>query len=312
MPKSRISAKAGKPPLFRGIENFKFEYIPTLTASPLREETPLIFQIDAYPGSYIDLGMLKLTLGFRIVTSNGDRLDAEHPKVFPKSTPLYTLFQNVKIFWNHTIVYNSNFLYPWYARYILEMKTPSAQADIIKQTCFYYSDSKDLQPEYRASGDGGKMLIQGFNGEAAVPSWEDRAYTFSNSDYSEVVGPMLHDLQFQEKLLRDDVSIRMELTMAKPNFSLFAARGMSKDKCAELKFPKEIETYEYKVLIEKAVCSVPRAQISARYLPSPRSSLDSSYFFVQTGLQIHIIPKGTVNFVKQIISGYLPRRAGFL
>ncbi len=285
MQRARILPKSGKPAISREIQQYKVEQIPTSSALPLKEETPLLFQIDAQPGHYIDLSMLKLSLLFRVTNEDGSSLKADEPPVLAKSAPLYTFFRNLKVFWNQTAVYNGNFLYPWYANYILAMKMPSAQMNILYQTVLYEKDCADLQPAYR----GGKL--KSYDGEFSVPNWEVRNAKYSESKQVEVIGPILHDLQFQSKLLRDDISIRLELTMGKTQCSLFAA---------SLK-PK------YAIQIERAICFVPRAQINEKFLPVQRS-LESSYYFVQHDLQMHVIPKGTVNYMKQVISGAVPWR----
>ncbi len=39
--------------------------------------------------------------------------------------------------------------------------------------------------------------------------------------------------------------------------------------------------------------------------------LETLYYYVQHDLQIHIIPAGTGNYIKQVATGYLPRRLAF-
>ncbi len=58
---------------------------------------------------------------------------------------LYCLFRNLKVCWNHMVFFNSDFLYPWYAQYIIEMEMPGSERDILEYTMGYYDDSKDLQ-----------------------------------------------------------------------------------------------------------------------------------------------------------------------
>ncbi len=204
MNKARISPKVGKPPVSREIESVKYERLPTITALPLKEETPLIFQIDAYAGNYIDLSLLKLTLGFRILKkADMGTLGKDDPQAIPNGSPLFSLFRNLKVYWNNGVVFNANFIFPWYAQYITQMKMPSSEREVLKYTTGYYRDSTDLQPllkEGQPTGYGGSLV---------VADWGERLMKMGQSKYQGIVGPLLHDIQLQEKLLRDDVAIRI-------------------------------------------------------------------------------------------------------
>ncbi len=244
-------------------------------------------------------------MGFRITNKDGSRLvvtNAENEdlttnveKVLPISAPLYSLFRDMKIFWNQTSVFYSDFMYPWYADYVLKVKMPQAQRKALYQSVRYYNDSGDLQSAYRSNPTTKMVDLVGYDGEGTIPLWEDQAYTFGESKYMEVAGPLLHDLQFQSKLLHDDINIRIEMTLAKPEFSLFASTIGKK----------------YFVQLEKAVCVVPRVTIGPEALSLTRS-LETDYYFVQHDLTIHVIPKDTLNFSKQVASGTVPRRLWFL
>ncbi len=115
--------------------------------------------------------------------------------VLPISAPLYSFFRDLKVFWNQTPIFYSNFMYPWYADYVLKMKLPQSQRKALYESAKYYNDKTDLQNVWQ-----GQKFI-GYDGDFAVPSWEDRLYNHYNSKYVEVAGPLLHDLQFQNKLL---------------------------------------------------------------------------------------------------------------
>ncbi len=289
----------------------------------MKDETPLIFQIDTQTGNCIDLSLMRLHLGFHITNRDGSWIvpveasesqtrvaraaaDTQMSKddatsasattypaldesVLPVSAPLYSLFRDLKVFWNQAPVFYSNFMYPWYTDYVLKMKLPQSQRKALYESAKYYNDRNDLLSVYQ-----GERQI-GYDGDYYVPSWEDRSYKYSESQYVEVAGPLLHDLQFQNKLLRDDVNIRIEMTLAKPEFSLFAGH------------PNK----NYSVHLEKAICIVPRVSVSPQYM-APTRSLESEYFFVQHDLSIHVIPKDTLNFSKQVANGVLPRRICFM
>ncbi len=124
----------------------------------------------------------------------------------PIPVPLYSLFCNVNIFWNQTTIFNSNFMYPWYANFIMNMKMPPYERKVIYDTTMFYSDSRDLKDDWLVTKDGHSHLKKK-TGWGVIPYWDERIEEFQDSNFVQVIGPLLHDLQFQSKLLRDDVSI---------------------------------------------------------------------------------------------------------
>ncbi len=71
----RVSPRGGRPPVLKGIEGYNFQHVSTSTALPMKDETPLIFRVDAQVGNYIDLSLLRLHIGFRIVNIDGNRVN---------------------------------------------------------------------------------------------------------------------------------------------------------------------------------------------------------------------------------------------
>lgn len=125
---------------------------------------------------------------------------------------------------NSQEIFSSGGLYPYYCDFLSLFKLETSAYD---QTNMIYDDRWDLEPvDFKVPGEDGKTVpvLGGYTGnDTKIPDWHNRVKIWKNSASREILVPVLFDLGImQQKLLRDDVSLRLVFQLANSQFSLFS------------------------------------------------------------------------------------------
>jgi hypothetical protein len=150
---------------------------------------PVEFHIAGSQEEYLDLNDTILYLRVKAVKTNGSDLDAA-TKIRPSNMLLATLFADVSLTMNGTVVEGGHQLYPYKA-----MMTSLLQFD---------KEMKNTQ-----------LRAAGFEEDET-----ERAKWMVGSKSLEIMGPLYLDLFSQSKYLLPHVDVRVKLTRSKVNFCL--------------------------------------------------------------------------------------------
>lgn len=93
----RLEAASEKPKTKHYGDGVYYEKIyPSTTLPTTHHSRPLIFNIPAIKGTFIDLSMMKMYMKIRTANTDGSTMDNKD-YVCPKSAPLYTMFKDLEV-----------------------------------------------------------------------------------------------------------------------------------------------------------------------------------------------------------------------
>ena len=191
------------------IENSSFvEYHPL---SSLDDANTIEFDVSASGSDYLDLNNSYLFIKAKITRSNGNNLEAADT-VGPTNNFLHSLFSQVDVSLNGTLVSNSSNTYA-YRAYIETLLSygPSAKKSHLTASLFF----KD---------DAGKMDQANPNAAAADRNngLTKRASFTAASHEVDMIGRLHSDIFLQERYILNEVNTRIKLTRSKDAFCLMA------------------------------------------------------------------------------------------
>jgi hypothetical protein len=198
------------PPTQTSIESGSFvEYRPV---SSLTDGAPIEFDITASGDDYIDFANSLLHVKFNIERANGAVLD-DAVTVGPVNNLLHSLFSQVDVSLNGTLITNSTNTYP-YRAYLENLLSygPAAKGSQKTAEMFYKDESGKFDRANPLHGEVG-MRNKGL---------AKRASFFTRSRVVDLVGRLHSDIFFQQRYMLNEVNTKIKLTRSKDAFCLMA------------------------------------------------------------------------------------------
>jgi len=181
------------------------EYNPL---SALSTGGPIEFSVSGSGDDYLDLTQSWLQVTAKVTKSDGTKLD---PKacLAPENNWLHTLFSQIDLSLNDTVVSPSNNTYP-YRAYIENLLTYGPEAKDTQLTSqLFYTDTVnkfDIIPDPEKAGENYGM--------------DQRREFAEGSDVIEMIGRLHLDIFNQPKLLLNGVDLKVRLNRSRNNFNL--------------------------------------------------------------------------------------------
>lgn len=231
---------------------------------------------------YIDLSLTKIHLKVKILDNLGNPVKNEWipadaaektPKsrkgihIAPGNNFLGSLFNQVLLFFNHKCITSpgSNHAYRSYIEKLLNYDSSSKQTHL--QSSLFIEDSTGQMDVFDNRGAVRRMARMGTNGNI------------------ELIGYLHTDLSNMNKLLLNNVNLRIKLYRNKPSFSLFA---------------NAVVNPEYKINITEATLLVRKVRMDPNMIKLNEIWLRSNnakYCIERNEIKSFTIPAGTVNHV---------------
>ena len=176
------------------------------------DESPLTFEVTGSGDDYTDLGDAVLKLRVKLTLDNGDRVEhlkrdnspGQHPTVAPINGFLHSMFSQVDVSLNDTLISQSTNTYP-YRAYMSTLLSYGAGAK--KSWLSMELWENDLAGKFESTDNTGHSKRKNF---------------VKNGREVDLKGRLHMDLAFQNRLLPNGVTARITLTRAKPSFTLMA------------------------------------------------------------------------------------------
>ena len=257
----------------------KSTYVEISPITALSDTSPLEFFIAGNGDDYIDLNNTLLYTRIKITKPDGSNIDAA-AKVGLVNYPGSTIFSQVDVSLGDRLISQGSNTYPY--RCIIE--------------CLMNYDRQTLESLFSAGlfykDIGGHMDIADPLG--ANSGLRKRATFTANSRVVELLTPIHSDIFFQEKLMLNNVDIRIRLTRAKDEFCLMRA-----------------DDVDYKISMVSASLFVKKASVSAAVRLGHAHALLSAtakYPVDRVCLKNFSIPTGTrVANQENLFLGTLPK-----
>ena len=256
------------------------EYNPI---SSLADGAPIEFVVGGSGQDYIDLANTQLFVRVEIVQANNTAIDNTH-QVGPINMLLHSLFSEVDLKLNDTLISSTNNTYP-YRAYIETLLSygPAAKGSQLTAALYYKDVARKM--------DDANPLAATANG-----GLKKRHSFFNDGGVVDMIGSIHSDLFFQEKYLPSDVGIRLRLVRSKNSFCL-----MSDVQQAAFK----IKLHDVKLLIRKIKLSPSVFVAHAKALEIGHAK----YPIKRVVCKTFTIPRGNLDFTQEnLFSGQLPSR----
>ena len=232
---------------------------------------PIEFHIPANTEMYTDLSNVQLYVKARIVKDGGGDMDGDDYSG-PVNNWLHSLFEQVEVTMGNTIVSSATHTYPYraYIENLISMGNDAKESQLT--SCMFYKDEiahmdgtsckKKDNDGKTVAGNQGLKLRGGFTRQSAAV---------------EMIGRLHCDIFNQERLLINEVPLRVKLIRSRNEFNLMSADG------------------GLKAVIDEAVLWVRRVNISPAVYNAHNKALDygpakypirciiTKYFQIPTG-----------------------------
>ena len=255
------------PPIQRVIED---TYTTSLgPVSTLDQTSPLVFHISGSDTDYLDLSNTVLNLKCKVTDAAGAGIsDTNYPKTSLVNNVLNSLFSQVDISMNETLVSQSTNLHP-YRAYIETLLSYDNQAK-----------NSFLQLQGWATDEAGVFDNDENDGHTTRRSW------ISGGKELSLRGKIHSDVHFLNHLIPNGIDVRITLTPAKPSFVINSFESTAAD---------------FKIEITRAALEVCKVKISDAeqlriekllakdnlYLPVTHATIKS--FAIPAGVQVYDI-----------------------
>ena len=271
------------PPTQTSIDSGTFvEYRPIST---ITDGAPIEFDISSSGDDYIDFANSFIHVKVKIQNANGtDLTDGE--TVGPVNNLLHSLFSQVDISLNGTLITNSTNTYP-YRAYIEDLLSygSSAKKSQLTAALFYKDEAGKMDKENPSAADVADQnsgLVK-------------RATFTTKSREVDMVGRIHGDLFFQQRYMLNEVTTRLKLTRSKDSFCLMASG-----------------TTQYKLKITRAAMMIRKVKVSPSvYLAHAKTLEDgmAKYPIRRVVCKSFTIPTGYLDVSQEkLFSGQLPTR----
>ena len=209
---------------------------------------PIEFFIPGSGDDYIDLANTMLHVQVKVTQPNGADLDAAAP-VGPVNNWLHSLFSQVDVFLNSTLVTQSTNTYP-YRAFVETLLTYGVGAKSTQLTNqLWYKDKASRMSAVDLAG-----------GVDPNPGFVTRREYISGSRVVDMMGRLHVDMFLQDKFLINGVDVKIRLVRSKPAFALMAG-GAAPD---------------YKITITNATLFVKKATLNPAVQLAHIKALDKS------------------------------------
>jgi len=271
------------PPTQTSIESGTFvEYRPI---SSLTDGAPIEFDVTSSGDDYMDLANSFLHVKVKIVRANGNELDAADT-VGPVNNLLHSLFSQVDVSLNGTLITNSTNTYP-YRAYLENLLSygPAAKSSQLTAELFYKDESGKMDkptPLAADAADRNSGLVK-------------RREFMARSREVDLVGRIHSDIFFQQRYMLNEVNTKIKLTRSKDNFCLMA-----------------IGDQPFKVKITGAALVIRKVKISPSVYLAHAKTLESGmakYPIRRVVCKTFTVPAGYLDVRQEkLFSGQLPTR----
>ena len=208
---SCLSAKSeldlfSTPPTMAALdESYSTEYLPTTS---LEDNSPIKFTISGDSNNYIDLHSSYLFLTAKITKADGTALDAD-ANVGPVNLLAHSLFQQVDVWLNDTLVTSSSNLYHYRAMFeTLLSYTDEAKKSQLSMSLY----SKDTAGSMDSITDQNAGLVA-------------RRHFTQESKEVQLICKLHSDIFFQKRLLLNGVDVKIKLIRNPNNLVVMAAEN---------------------------------------------------------------------------------------
>ena len=257
------------------------EYNPI---SSLADGTPIEFTVGGSGQDYIDLASTQLYVQAQVLRANDAAIDDTN-LVAPTNLFMHSLFSEVDVKLNDTLVTSTTNMYP-YRAYLETLLSYGPAAKKSQLTCaMYYKDS------------AGQMEACDPTADPVVNAGMVRRHgLIAASRVVDMIGPLHNDLFFQDKFLPNDVTIRVRLICSKNSFCLMSGEAGA----------------AYKVKILSCKLLVRKAKINASVFLAHAKAVELNNFRYPLRRAItksFTIARGHLTYSQEaVISGQLPTR----
>src|ERR1700759_2746108 len=183
--------------------------------SSISDSMPIEFDISGSGASYMDLSQTQIMVRAQIVRANGDAID-NTTHVAPCNLFLHSLFSEIDVKLNCTLITSSNNTYP-YRAYIETLLSYGRDGENSQLTsALYYKD---------VGGDAGFEEGDPHNAAATNKGMVKRNAFFHTGSIVPMQGPLHLDLMFQDRYLPSDVGLQIRFIRSKNAFCLMSDGG---------------------------------------------------------------------------------------
>ena len=258
-------------------------YVEYNPVSSIGDGTPIEFDVCGSGQDYIDLANTQLYVKAKIV-NHDNTIIADDAAVGPVNNFLHSLFSEVEVKLNGTLISSTNNTYP-YRAYLENVLSYGQDAkDSQLQSCMYYKD---------VAGQMDILAVRGDN--ARNRGLSARAGFFAESATVEMLGRVHSDIFSQEKYLPSDIEMRLRLVRSKDAFCLMGAAGA--------RFKVKITECKLFVRKVKLLSSVFNAHQKAFGLGNAKYALH------RVVCKMFTVPMNAYDFTQEkVFSGQLPTR----
>lgn len=239
---------------------------------------PVEFVVPGTTEEYVDLAHTQLYLRVKVIKPDGSA-PAETDVPGPVNLFMQTLFNQVDVFLNDKQVTSASNTYPYraYLENLLSYGTDAKKSYLTSQ--LYVKDTPGHIDGTAAENEGLQSRIE----------------TLKSSDYSvELMGPLHVDIFHQDRLLLNQVDLKLRLIRSKPEFCLMSAGQ------------------EFKVVIEKAVLKVRKVKVSPSVALGHAAALrrgTAKYPIKRAEVKVVAIAKGSLGEPKDnLFQGSVPNK----
>ena len=258
------------PPTQTSVESGSYtEYHPI---SSLIDGGPIEFSVSGTGLEYIDIQNTQLYVRAQILNADGTAIGND-TEVAPANLFLHTLFSEVDVKLNETLVTSTNNTYP-YRAYLETVLSYGQDAKSSQLTAsLYYKDTAGADSMEEKNPHANNVVNVGM---------KKRHSFFNNGRIVDLVGRLHADIFFQDKYLPSEVNVRIRLVRNKDAFCLVAtgAAAAFKVKIHEAKlFVRKVKLSPSVYLAHEKALSVgnakyPIRRVVCKTFTIPRGNLD--------------------------------------
>ncbi|CAH0393902.1 unnamed protein product [Bemisia tabaci] len=244
--------------------------------SSLQDQTPIEFVVAGQGSDYLDLSQSLLSIKAKIVKNDDSALAAADDNLIgPINNWMHSLFSQVDVYLNQKIVSSSSNAYPYRAYFEnLLSYGPGAKNSHLTSVLWY----KDTAGHMEVADNAGLTTRRGFS---------------KRSKTVEMIGHIHSDIFSQDKMLLNNVELKLRLVRSRDDFCLLGQAG-------------------YKVKIFEANLFARRVKVSPSVLISHAKGLESTtakYPITRADVKSNTVPAGVHSVsLDNVVSGQLPTR----
>jgi hypothetical protein len=271
------------PPTQTSVESGKYvEYRPVST---LTNGSPIEFDIASSGDDYIDFANSYLHVKVKITRANGNNLEVGDT-VGPVNNFLHSLFSQVDVSLNGTLITNSSNTYP-YRAYIENLLSYGPAAKKSQLTaCLFYKDEAGKMDKPNPLADDAADRNSGLATRAAFTT---------QSHEIDLMGRIHTDIFFQSRYMLNEVNVKIKLTRSRDVFCLMSTGD-----------------HAFKVKITAAAMIIRKVKVSPSVYLAHAKTLESGmakYPIRRVICKAFTIPAGYLDVSQEkLFSGQLPSR----